>query len=221
MTEIWAILIPILIADVINPTLFAFMVAAAGTDKPVTNSSAVLLGHTAAYFCAGIVLVKALEPITDRLANPQRIDFIIQAVIGLLLLSAVYLIVKDTGPQQTRETGELTPLQAFGWGAIINFLGVPFALPYFAALDQILKAELSATKSLLVLAGYNVLYALPFVTVPLFTLILGERSRPLLQRINDILVRISDFLMPILLALVGLVLLIDAAGYFIIGKGFL
>jgi hypothetical protein len=73
----------------------------------------------------------------------------------------------------------------------------------------------------MVLVGYNLLYALPFVIVPFFALTLGERSKPLLQRINDVLVRISDFLMPILLALVGLVLVADAATYFIIGKGFL
>ena len=221
MTEIWTILAPILIADVINPTLFAFMVFAVGTDKPVANSSAALLGHTFAYFSSGIVLVMALERITERLANPQRIDFFIQAVLGLLLLWTVYLIVKDTGPQQATEKSNLTPVKAFGWGAIINFLGVPFALPYFAALDQILKAELSANRSLLILVGYNLLYALPFVIVPVFVLVFGERSKPLLQRINDILIRISDFLMPILLALVGLVLVVDAATYFIIGKGFL
>ena len=73
----------------------------------------------------------------------------------------------------------------------------------------------------MVLVGYNLLYALPFVIVPLFALAFGERGKPLLQRINDVLIRISDFLMPILLALVGLVLVADTVSYFIIGKGFL
>jgi len=39
--------------------------------------------------------------------------------------------------------GGLTPVKAFGLGAVINFVGIPFALPYFAALNQILKADLT------------------------------------------------------------------------------
>jgi len=44
----------------------------------------------------------------------------------------------------------LTPLTAFGFGAVINLIGLPFALPYFAALDQILKADLTVTDSVTV-----------------------------------------------------------------------
>ncbi len=35
--EIWAILLPILLTDVMNPVLFAFLVYAAGTDRPVVS----------------------------------------------------------------------------------------------------------------------------------------------------------------------------------------
>jgi hypothetical protein len=51
MTETLGILIPFLIADVLlisdvlNPVLFAFMVYAVGTPRPVLTSSVMLLGH--------------------------------------------------------------------------------------------------------------------------------------------------------------------------------
>ena len=68
MNEIWPSLVPILLTDIVNPVLFAFMVYAVSTDRPIANSSALLLGHTVAYFVVGIVLATGLEqPSTNRL----------------------------------------------------------------------------------------------------------------------------------------------------------
>jgi len=39
---------------------------------------------------------------------------------------------------------------------------MPFAIPYFGALDQIMKADLSLGASTFALALYNLLYVLPF-----------------------------------------------------------
>ena len=91
---------------------------------------------------------------------------------------------------------------------------------YFAALSQILKTDVPAFEVLLILAVYNLAYAVPFAAVPLMVGILGKRSRPLLEQINSILERISDFLMPVLLGLIGLALTIDAGFYLATGEGF-
>ena len=219
MIEIWAVLTPILIADIINPVLFAFMVYAVSTKQPIVNSGAILLGHTIAYFCAGLILALGLERITERLANPHHIDFIIGLVIGLLLLWVAFRSTKKKEKHRNESSGDLTPLKALGLGAIVNFVGIPFALPYFAALDQILKADFTVTEAVLVLVSYNLFYALPFVIVPILVATIGERSRPLLQRINDALDRFSSFLMPVLLFLVGLGLIVDSIVYFVTGEG--
>jgi len=86
MLELSALLLPFLLTDIVNPVLLAFMVYAAGTDRPLANSSATLLGHTAAYLAFGIILALALEPITDRLSNPKPLDYGLGLLIGLLLL---------------------------------------------------------------------------------------------------------------------------------------
>jgi len=112
----------------------------------------------------------------------------------------------------------MTIISAFGLGAIINFIGIPFAVPYFAALDQILKTDLGTTDVLLVLGAYNLAYALPFATVPLMVGLLGSRSRPILENINAWLERISGFLMPVLLGLIGLALTADAVTYLVTGN---
>jgi cytochrome c biogenesis protein CcdA len=220
MLDVFAVLLPILLADVVNPVLFAFMVYAVGTERPLMNANAALLGHTTAYLGFGIVLALAFEAIKERLANPEPIDYVFGLLIGVILLWVVWR--NQTGKLQTNKEPQmerLTPLKAFGIGAIINIVGLPFALPYFAALDQILKVNLSVTDSVTLLIGYNLVYALPFLVVPLLSLILGENSRPLLARINEKVDRISTYLMPLMLGLVGIVLVIDGLLYFTTGKG--
>lgn len=213
------VLLPILIADVVNPVLFAFLVYAAGSDKAVINSLALLLGHTVAYFSAGIAVALGLGQVTDFLANPSAIDYLLGLIIGLLLLWLAWPRAAEPEQKKPEQTGALTPLSAFGTGAIVNFVGIPFALPYFAAVDQILKADLAIQEAVLLLVGYNLGYALPFLIVPLLVLMLGERSRPLLARINAALERGSAFLMPIILGLLGLALVADALLYFATAEG--
>ncbi len=219
MNETWLTLAPILFVDVLNPVLFAVMVYAVSTQQPIINSTAIVLGHTLAYFSAGIIIALGLERIINRLENPHHIDFIISLLIGILLLWVTFSSNKKTSQQQNKNNTDLTPFKALGLGAVVNFVGIPFALPYFAVLDQILKADLAMPESLLILAIYNLLYALPFVIVPLLVITIGERSKPILLRINDSLERFSSFLMPVLLSLVGIFLISDAITYFVTGQG--
>lgn len=211
-------LIPFLVVDALNPVLFALLVFAVGTSKPFANSIAFLSGHTAAYFACGVIIAFGLEKITARLNNPLPIDFVIGLVIGLLCLWAALKSRNGNASAENNPGGELTPTYCFGYGMIVNFIGVPFALPYFAAIDQILRADLPLNSSLLVLAGYNAAYALPFLLVPVAVALVGERSKPILDKINATLVSITDKLMPLILFLIGVALTIDALKYFIYGE---
>ena len=212
--EIWSVLFPILLTDVVNPVLFAFMVYAAGSPRPVLLSTSMLMGHTVAYFSAGVMLALFMEKITDYLANPHTIDFVIQFLIALVLLWLALLTRSDQGKRPDEQAPSFTVLSAFGFGAVINFVGIPFAVPYFAAIDQILKVELSVTQTVLLLLSYNLAYAIPFAIVPVLSMVMGERAKPVLNRINAFLDKAGGFLMPLLLGLLGLALLVDAVVYF-------
>lgn len=219
MFETAAILAPILIADIVNPVLFGLMVYASGSGRPILHSISLLLGHTAAYFCAGIVIALGLESLTSYLANPSIADYFIGLVVGILLLWVAYrsATTEDKGTQE--QGGALTPLSAFGLGAVANVVGIPFALPYFAAIGQIMKADLTTFEALAVLTAYNVLYAVPFLLPPALVAILGEQSLPLLRKINGVLDRASSYLMPALLGILGAALIIDAILFFSTGEG--
>jgi cytochrome c biogenesis protein CcdA len=219
MFELLPTIFPILLVDILNPVLFATMVFAAGSTRPVINSSALLLGHTLAYFVAGVAIAHGIDRVADRLANPQHIDFVIGGIIGIALLWLAVPVKKKGAPSADEPEWELTPAKCLGFGAVVNFIGIPFALPYFAVVDQILKADLSSAGSLAVLGVYNIAYALPFLVVPTAVAIVGDRAKPILEKINGFLVRASDIIMPWMLGLLGLALVADSAVYFYRGEG--
>jgi len=221
LSNLWPVLAPFLIVDVLNAVLFGFLVYAAGTSRPVINSLMLLLGHTVAYFVAGVLLTIALEPLLERLLNPGTADYAIQLLLGLILLWLVLPNGKRSDEANKTSAASLTPLSSFSLGATVNFVTIPFAIPYAAAISQILKADLSVPESLLVLSVYNLVYALPFVVVPIMVVVacMGERSTPMLQSINEFLVRITGYLLPPFLGLVGVALLVDAGWYFSTGQG--
>lgn len=219
MIQLLPNLIPLLVVDVLNPVLFALMVVAVGTGRPIANSTSLIAGHTAAYLSSGVIIALGLDSITDRLDNPLPIDFVVELLIGLLLLWAALASRNGKASEAKTPERELTPAFCFGYGAIINFVGVPFALPYFAAIDQILKADLSVESSLLVLAAYNVAYALPFLLVPILVAMIGERCEPILHRISNFLTGLVDRFMPAALLLLGIALTADALMFLSSGKG--
>ena len=219
LSDLLIIIAPILLADVINPVLFAFLVYAVGTDRSLSNSLAALSGHTLTYLGFGILLAAAYEPILHRLENPEPIDFGISLVIGLMLLWVAWRSATGSGDTAQKQPEDLTPAKAFWIGSFINLIGLPFALPYFAALDQMLKAEVSVAQTVMMVVGYNVLYALPFLVVPVLAAVMGEASRPILERINEKVDKAGAFLMPIMLGMIGAVLVADALNYFVTGEG--
>jgi cytochrome c biogenesis protein CcdA len=221
MIELLAALLPILLVDVLNPVLFAILVFAAGSSRPVANATAILLGHTLAYFFAGIAISFGVEAIMDRLANPQRIDFMISAVVGVLLIVLVIPTKKNGPPSADEPEWELTPLKCFGFGAVLNFIGIPFALPYFGAVARIMVSDLSSSQALGALLAYNVGYMLPFLLVPGAVAVSGEAAKPMLEKINAWLVKAAELLMPWLFLALGLALVADAAAYFVRGQGLL
>ena len=179
-----------------------------------------LLGHTAAYMTSGVILAYSIEQLSTRLANPQTIDFVIEFVIACGLLWLVLRSRKDKGKRPDENTPEFTLWKAFTFGAAINLIGIPFALPYFAAIDQLLKSGLDTMGVVTGLAIYNAAYALPFLLIPLLTAILGDRSKPILAKVNGFMEKASDIIMPLLLLAIGLALLVDSVWFFVRGESF-
>ena len=222
MLDIFPIILPILITDIINPVLLAAVIYSLGSNKPFLNSIFILLGWFSLYFAAGIAIALGLDAIIDLLANPRPIDFVIEIIIGVLLCWLGLSIVFKKKPKQKEpqydDAATLNPIKAFGTGALINIIGLPFALPYFAVIDQILKADLALIPSLTVLIIYNLLYILPFGGLLLIRIFYREKSDVLFAKINTVMGRISNVLMPFILIALGSLLIVDAIFFFTSGS---
>lgn len=215
MLALTAKLLPILLVDIANPVLFALLVYAAGSSRPLLNSWSLLIGHSVAYFAAGILVSFGVEQIAAALENPQAIDYAIGGVVGILLVCVFFFIRRGEGEQAEEPDWELTPWRCFAVGATANFIGIPFALPYFGAVDMILLADLGMANSLLALGIYNLGYALFFAIVPLSVMLLGDGAKPMLEKVNVVLSKVSEFVLPWLILLLGSWLAYESARYFL------
>ena len=218
MTELLPRLVPLLVVDVLNPVLFALLVVALGSGRPFANSTALVAGHTAAYFFSGVIIALGLTQIAERMNDPLPVDFLIELSLGLLLLWAALASRNGKASEERTPLTELTPAFCFGYGAIVNFIGVPFALPYFAAVGQILKADLSVESSLAAIAFYNLAYASPFLLVPVLVALTGDNSKPILDKMSNLLIGLVDRFMPIILFLLGFTLTADALAFLVSGE---
>ena len=219
MFELAPVILPILITDIINPVLLAAVIFSLGSRKPFLNSISVLLGWFLFYFAAGIAIALGLDSIIELLANPGPIDFYIEIIIGVLLCWLGLSIVFKNKPKQKKpeydDAAALNPSKAFWMGVLINIIGLPFALPYFAVIDQILKADLDWIPSLTVLLVYNLLYILPFSLLLLIRILYREKSDAIFSKINSVMDRIADVLMPFILLGIGGLLIVDSIFYFV------
>jgi cytochrome c biogenesis protein CcdA len=221
MGSLLLILIPILLTDIVNPVLLAAVVFSLGSKRPLLNANAILLGWLSLYFIAGIILALGLESISEFLANPRPIDFYIETVVGILLIWLALRCLKKENPRKKeKELGEADSLKtssAFWIGASINLIGLPFAIPYFAAIDQILKTDMEWFPAVIALLIYNLLYILPFSLLIVVRYFYKEKSDQLFATINEKMEKISNIILLLLLFLIGGALLTDAIKYFVTG----
>jgi cytochrome c biogenesis protein CcdA len=221
MIEQLPILIPILLADVINPVLLAADIYALGGRKPIFYSLMVLTGWLVVYFGSGVLIAMGLESIMSFLNNPRPIDFYIELVIAALLIwfGIKFILPSKTSKKEEKydDSSKLNAIGAFGIGATINLIGLPFALPYFAALDQILKANMGWVESLSTLLLYNLLYVAPFAILIFIKVLFGEKGERLLQTVNNWMDKIGKVLLPGMMILLAIALIIDAVKYFTTG----
>ena len=218
MGQLFFILIPILIVDILNPVLLAGTIYSLGSRHPLMNALGVLGSYLATYFLAGILMAVGLEQFENAFRIPPGFDYILELIVAALLFYFAWDQYRAGDRHPEKKLRQEKKMGFFSYlllGVQVNLVGLPFAIPYLAAIDQILKAELSIVSALWVLLVYNTVYVLPyFLLIPL-RVFYKKESDVIFESINDWMHQTCTKYLPILFFLLGLLLLEDAVSYLI------
>ncbi|NOE34900.1 MULTISPECIES: hypothetical protein [unclassified Ruegeria] len=230
MNDIWIIAIPILLVDVVSPVLLAATAIALTGAKPIASSLALILGHTAAYFLVGVLIVYGLAEfiapvvdfVIDTFVNPIPIYFVIGFLLGIVFLTLAFTLSinasmkKQSGKSEAiRQKDGVLP--SFVMGASICLVGIPFAVPYFGFINEMYRFNVQS--KIVGLLIYNIAFAIPFLLVPLAYKLMGVSIVDSLKSFNRFISTTASWLIPLLFGVLGCAYIVDAIKYFLTGSG--
>ena len=227
MFELLATLFPIALIDSLSvvPVAIVPLILVLGGKRPILGTFSFMAGIIVTYFPFGVLLLYGFDALFQVLAGhfmrwwrkePDFGELLIQLFVGILLVVYGQRLCrrKQIKGSNLSKGSSINPVQAFSIGAIINLSGMWGALPYFAAIAQILKEDPSPLGMITALSFYNGVFALPLFSFMVLYLVFGERSSRLFATISDGIIRWGNKLIPILLIGLGFILVIDALGWF-------
>jgi cytochrome c biogenesis protein CcdA len=92
-------------------------------------------------------------------------------------------------------------------------VGMPGAFPYFAAVDQIVRADPSPTGAVLLLLYYNAVFLLPLAALPILRVTLGARADRFFGRLAPVVERWGHRMVVAVLVGIGVVGVADGVGW--------
>jgi cytochrome c biogenesis protein CcdA len=219
------VIAPIALVDStsITPLCIVPLIMLLSKEQPILRASAFLFGIFAAYLVGSLLLLFGLQQIFEQvnevviqqLKNPDTLFLVVQIVIGTCMLAfGTRMANARERKQDRRPTESVSAAQAFTGGAVLTIVGLPGALPLFAAIDQILRADPPLHNKIVAMFFYNAVFVLPLFSAVLLRIVLGERSVPMLNRINDIVTRAGRRARIVALVNAGVVLILDGIGWF-------
>lgn len=224
MATLLLIIIPISLLDSMSmvPLCIVPLATILGGSRPVLGASSFLAGIFMAYAGGGIVLLvgldalfDALGPIIDRWLNqPSTPELLAQILVGGVMLGFGWKLSEVQQRRTKPGTPEtVSPGQAFTLGAGLTVAGLPGALPYFGAIDQILRAELGPASAGIALLFYNIVFLIPLATLLFVRMLFPAQSGAIFQRLASLADRWGRQLMVAALVIVGAVLVADGVGW--------
>lgn len=218
MDNLLLILLPFLLADIINPVLLAGVVYTLGSSRPIIYTTGMLASFFLCYFLSGLLIAVGLEAVTDFFHLHGPFDYELEFLLALLFFYAAYSQYKSKDEEVNTDWQKKSGLslsQAVLLGFTINIIGIPFAVPYLGWIDQLLIADLSYPSILAYMILYNLLYILPFALLMILHLIYHEKSHKILVSINTGFDHFASKYLPFIYLTLGLILLEDCVSYFI------
>ena len=229
MLDLLPVLIPIALVDSasITPLGLVPLTTILAGRRPYQTALAFLAGLFVSYLLMGLAFLFGLSTVFMRLNawighrwnNPEPADFGLELLLGVVLVVVGFRIAdrRRVRQQERNLDAGVTPGAAFGFGFMLNVVGFPGALPFFAFADQILRADPPAQSTVLLMAVYAAIFVLPLTVMVLLRVLLGSRGDALMLGIKGFFDIWGRRLLIVLLLALGVALTVDAALYFLRG----
>ncbi|MCL1123376.1 GAP family protein [Shewanella surugensis] len=225
MVSLIFILIAIALIDSTSMIPIALLPFAAilGGKRPIVGALSFILGIVLIYSLSGLLLLLGFDFIFEVIApsmsrwwnQPNTIELILQLIVGAVLL--IYAWQQYRSPLITKDNETIvaiSPFQAFTLGVSLTIIGLPGAIPYFGAIEQILRAHLNFLAAVSALILYNVAFVLPFLALLLIRLLLPNHSGAVFGAISTQIKRWGKPIIVSCVAILGCFLVADSIGWF-------
>jgi len=194
--------------------------------SPITGSISFISGGFIVYFIFGLLILLGLDSLIDQYAErfiaymksePDCVELVIQVIVGFIMIYFAWQFSRKAPQENANKSydSNITPAQAFILSASINIVGMWGALPYFAAMAQILKADLETASMISILIYYNLVFALPLIGFIVLRILMGEKATILLSKVTDFFSHWGKQAIVLSLYLLGPLLISDGIGWFI------
>lgn len=230
MHELLPILAPIALIDStsITPLALVPLATVLAGKRPYVTAFAFILGLFVSYMVMALGFLLGLSAVLMRVNtwasyrwnNPEPADFAFQILVGVIMLIfglRIFEKRQNKGGSRKLQSG-VTPASAFWFGCVLNVVGFPGALPYFAAADRIVQADLPVSGAILAVTVYVVIFVLPLTAIVLLRAVLGSRMDGVMLTIKGFFDTWGKRLILVLLILLGLILVVDGVFYFLRGN---
>lgn len=226
MVELLVILTPIGLLDSMSmiPLCIVIVVVLLAGPRPLLRSSALIVGIFVTYAASGLLIFLGLQSVFDEISayalrlwkNPETEELIFQVLIGAVLCAfGVRIATARKSRTEKPVASDMTGVQALLAGAGLTIVGLPGAVPYFAAIDLILRTDVTLLQRMLALGYYNFVFVTPLAAIVALRLILGERGTGILDAVKRFFDSWGQRLIAALLLMLGVVLLVDGIGWFL------
>jgi cytochrome c biogenesis protein CcdA len=229
MQELYIVLASISVVDSISITTLSLAPLATmlAGRRPYLTAASFVVGLYVSYMIMALAFLFGLSIVLDRLNtwsayrwnNPEPYDFGIEIVLGVILVFLGWKIAdkrrEKAGGRELKEG--ISPWAAFGFGFMLNVVGFPGAVPYFAAADRINQAGLSTVEAVVAVAFFVAVFVLPLVIIVLLRAALGKRMDGVMTVIKRFFDTWGKRIAVVLMILLGIFLIIDGVTYFATG----
>ncbi len=194
-----------------------------GGKRPYLSAGAFLAGVFLSYLMLGLAVMFGLNVVFEQLNSwaarwwtaPDPEELALQILIGAVLIwMAVRLARHPERSNEKRVEEAISPANAFLTAVGLNIVGLPGALPYFGAIDQILRADLPISNMVLVLVYYNVVFTFPQAAIAVALAVMGQRIQPFLNGLVSFFETWGRWIIITAVGLLGLVMVADGVGWF-------